>query len=219
MPLSTDAPPRRLGPEARALAERFWPYCARYAQSFGSRYPHKRLDWEGAAALALCEAALWFDPSRGDEATRDKHFQFYLDRHLKGSLVELLRWSDLKGYRVKCARNRGGGAPSVFSCDLQAAPTWMFTKDDDHQDNSFAATFRAEEEPTGWDVDSADTVESLARKLPPKYAAVVRHLYLHADTATQIEAGRVLGLSESRVGQILKGALEMLREGASCKNL
>lgn len=115
-------------------------------------------------------------------------------------MVDLIRESACRGYRFKQERQRHGDGPRLFSFHAPEQPL-----------SASAVLFTYEEQPIGWEVDSADVVENLACRLPPIHNTAIRVLYLHAGASTHLQAGRVMGVSESRVGQVHREALRWLR--------
>lgn len=81
----------RLTDEQRDLAAQWWPYAIKVARRIGARYPGCRVDWEGAAAVAVCSAARTFDPER------KLSFKTHLAPRVLGACIDEMR--RVHGYR------------------------------------------------------------------------------------------------------------------------
>jgi DNA-directed RNA polymerase specialized sigma subunit len=65
--------------------------------------------------------------------------------------------------------------------------------------------------PVGWEVDSADAVDAVARRLPPRVGEAVRRRFLCADGRTFEGVGRAMGLSTSGAQKLIDEAAGILR--------
>lgn len=190
--------PTRLTDEQARLAAEHWDLALTIARVFAKRYEGYPIDFEGAAAMGICQAALTWDPE--GEAS----FPTWLGLRVRFACIDALRAIRMLGY----GRNRRyEGAPLVLSLDYAIESEYGAGLP-----LSPGANLPSGEDPTGWEAEAADEVLSLSRTLPKGHGAVVRLLYLDGATSTMREAGRRLGLSESRVSQMHKQALAWLRD-------
>jgi hypothetical protein len=199
--LALAAPADDRGPAA--LAEAHFRWALDVARGFARRRPRLSDDIESAALLGLWRAALAFDPSRGPG------FKAAAYRRVVGAVIDCLRMSRPLGYRGRPGRAPGGGGgPAVRHLSgargeriggLAVADGFALIPDD--------------APPVGWEAEYHDDVEAVARRLPGRRGALVRRLYLHADTATREAAGRAVGLHRTRADQIV-GELPAMLEGS-----
>ena len=115
--------------------------------------PWMRDDLRAAALLGLVEASRTFDESRG--AT----FRDWAGRRIRGAVLDEMR-------RLRNAHKMQGVRRAVPLGPLPAG---------DHE------ALHAAEGPVGWEVESADAVEGMARRLPPRLADALRVSYLDAS--------------------------------------
>lgn len=167
------------------------------------------LDWEGAAAVGICEAAHGFDPAR------DTDFRSYAAHRLFYAVIDLIRAEAPKGYR----RGQNGKPPKIASMDrsmplLQACRIMGASPRGDqkliHSLFTFHSLIPSPDVPVGAGLQSAEGFEQALKQLPAGYREVVLLLYRDDQSMTEI-AGR-LGCSLSRVSQRHTQALEWLRE-------
>lgn len=82
-----------------------------------------------------------------------------------------------------------------------------------HQLSALAGRTPVDDRNPGADVDADDYFDWLASSLPPNERAVVVGYF--RDGQRLVDIGRAIGRSESRCSQLLKGALQLLREQLS----
>lgn len=184
-----------LDAEQRDLADRHVTWTLGFVRVFSRRWPRQRDDLHSAALLGLCHAARSFDANRGVKFT-----SFAQDRIL-GEMKEYLRQSRLLGYRLA---PRSEFAPQM--CLLSEAVTSPGYHEDDPPDGLIDPGL-----PAGWEAESVDTVEALARTLPGRHRSVILLLYTQAGYETQAEVARTLGVHPARISQLHGEAIGMLR--------
>lgn len=191
----------RLSPEQSRRAAEHWGTALELASYFERRYPGHRLDWQGAAALGVCQAVATYRDGEG--ASLKTHIQ----RRVAGACLDLMREQRVNGYGRAV---RYQGAPRIRSLDARIRDAANVT--DDYRVVHHRDLIASEELPVGWELESADEVKALTRLLPGKPAVVMRLVYLHAATRRLRDAAEAMDLSESRVAQIRADSLELLRE-------
>ncbi len=180
----------KLSPEGQDLVLRYLPLARSLARPLKAHWPHVRDDLDGAACLALVEAAESFDVSRNIK------FATFARYRIVGALRDLQRsLIDRKG------RRRDAAHPGVSFCDVRSAPA----------DRGRGRVIGMESPPpVGAQVDRIDILERCLSKLPKKHAQAARLLFLGGKT--QVEAARLLGFSQSRLSSLRREALSLLRE-------
>jgi RNA polymerase sigma factor (sigma-70 family) len=172
---------RTLSPAQQALAERFLPLALRLARDAGQKWPALAADFESAVGLALCRAARDYEPERG------LRFTTFARPQLIGALTDVKRAAVPLGYRVPGA----------------VAPTLEPWGDNHHE--------RPDPEPhVGADLEALDSVEGWLRKLPRRHRAVMRLLYVHGKSQTEVAA--TLGHHKQHVSIVRREALAILRD-------
>lgn len=190
---------RALAPDQQALASD--PAALKLARALAAKAARRlwnyRDEIESAAMLGLVHAARLFDPSWG------LRFLSYAHRRIRGEIADWQRRNALRGYRRWHGR-MCRGAPAVLSLDSP------------HEDNDGAFIGRneipADGLPVGWEIESEDTVEQLARLVPHRQGEAIRRLLLHAATPTKVAVGVEMGCCEARISQLTTLAVERLRD-------
>jgi DNA-directed RNA polymerase specialized sigma subunit len=171
------------------------------ARKFARKVPHMVEEFESAAGLGLAEAANSFEPERG------LRFHTHAMHRVVGAIRDAARDAGLKGYRRSwVARHPGEEPPAVASIHATlgvsaAGRPW-----------TLADAIGSGDGPVGWEAEHQDEVEGVSRRLPRCAQAAFRAHFGRADGATQKGAGRLAGVSESRVSQILDEASGLLKE-------
>lgn len=147
----------RLTDTQRAMVADHWPEALEVASWFAGRYPWLPVDWEGAVAVGLCEAALGYREGR-------RLFWSYGWNRCRCACLDEMRVERRRGFR-RVGRNR---------VDVRAFPS----ADGDEGP--------APGGPVGWEMEASDMVEALCRKLPRHHRAVVRLSYLNGCTLAAI---------------------------------
>jgi RNA polymerase sigma factor (sigma-70 family) len=191
-PDSTAASPhRRLSPDRQELAARYVPLARRLALPWKRQWPHARDEFEGAALLALVQAAASFDPDRNVKFATFARFR------IGGALRDTRRELLLQ------ARSLG-----AIELDADQTPP--------HVQRQGRVLGIEPDRPVGWEIESRDAVDRWLRKLPARHAAACREIYLLGKS--QLEAARAIGLSQSRLCSMHRDALEMLGQSRSPGN-
>jgi hypothetical protein len=114
---------RRLTDEQSYLAGEHWDKAMQLARIQRDKRPTIHLDWEGAAAVALCDSAFGFDPKRKVK------FWTYASARIQFAFIDLMRAERAKGY----GRYRNfEDAPDIWSLDHMhiegmRGETWRYT--------------------------------------------------------------------------------------------
>jgi RNA polymerase sigma factor (sigma-70 family) len=170
----------------QGLAARYLPMARALAKPLKKAWPNAYEEFESAACLALVEAAESFDPSRNVK------FATFARHRIWGALRDVQRQLMARGWR------NHGRAPSRPR--IVGMPT-------DYDRRGFVLGIEPPG-PVGAELEAADEVEALLRKLPARHAVACRQIYLHGKT--QNEAARLLGCSQSRLSYMHREALDML---------
>lgn len=168
------------------------------AGSFARKLPWQADELESAALLGLCRAAITFDPDGGAS------WKNHLYARARGEILDALRGEELKGHRRNSPHRHLAPRVASLSVPIESDP--------DGRSTTLGQQLASDNLPIGWEAEYQDEVEGLARRLPRRYGDVVRLHYGRAEARTPKGAGRVLGLCESRVSQILLRATLMIRE-------
>lgn len=167
------------------------------AEKAAREWPHLADDFESAALLALVEAARTFDPALGFR------FVTHAEGRVRGAMVDVMRREAPAGYRRRRLRVDREAAPGTvsFSAAADASGTPI-------PPGELAAS---DDLPVGWEAEYHDELEGLARTLPGRLGAALRLFFGRADCATHARTGAALGVSESRVSQMIGQSAEFLR--------
>lgn len=172
--------------EQQGLARRYVPMARSLAKPLKRMWPSEGDEFESAALFALVEAAQSYDPSRNVK------FSTFARYRIWGAMRDVQRRLVLVGWRVGVE-----GAPSVLSLPFDA---------EEH-----GRVFGTDEDPpVGTELESADWVENLLRKLPDRHAAACRAIYV--DGKSQGETAELLGCSKSRVSYLNTESLALLND-------
>lgn len=200
-------PVQPLTPEAQALAASHLELARKMARKFARRVRRPDLIdlFESNAYLGLCQAARSFDPSRGFR------FATLAGRRILGALFD-----DARSIRHGGRRN----PVKMHSIDRPILDPGCSHDFDPH---AIGDRWRwgdlAPPDPAGSDgaaeaeLESLDFVEALLRQLPPQHREALRGLYLDASGGNGPRVGAKLGVGESRVCQVHREALRLIREG------
>lgn len=190
-----DAPTRRLTDAQQALAARYVPLAHKIANQAARRRPALADEFEGAAPLALCQAAATFRPGGG------ARFSTHATCRILGAIQDTYRQClGVKGFR----RRNLGSSPAVLSLHFPIG------HDDRGLPVPLGDTIPADEDPVGWGLEYQDELAALARRLPLGPARVVRLLYGRADLSTVTAVAREIGGGKSWVSQLHGRAVEQL---------
>jgi RNA polymerase sigma factor (sigma-70 family) len=156
------------------------------AKPLKQTWPSASDEFDGAACLALVEAAQSFDPARNVQFATFARFR------IQGALRDVKR-----GLFLPVWRGHEKYAPEIISpkpCpDVPGRVVGIPT-----------------EPPAEQAMESIDAVEHWLSRLPPKHAFACRQIYLHGKT--QCEVAAQLGCSKSRISVLHKEAMELLNE-------
>lgn len=179
---------RPLTEAEKAVAEEWWPTALRLGEIMAWQYYAHRCGVEPSdiATEGLTKAV---------KATlRPGHpFGALLARCVRLVAIDLIRTAT--DWR-KVWRRGKDKAPSTIQLDTEAA----------------AAALLLDEHPIGWEIESEDEVRRFSRGLTPKEGEVVRRLYLDASIMTMKQAGKAMGVCESRVSQLHHDAIMLMRD-------
>lgn len=184
----------RLSDWHRQLIEEHWKRARECARAYGKRFTKRDLDWDGAAALGLCRAAHVFRPETGYD------FSSQMVMPVRMATLRMVQQSLPAGYRYPDQRRTYGKGPTIE--EIEADPM-------------MADGLTCDCGPVGWELEAADAVLGLARKLSEPHSHVIRMLYLCADLAEQKAVAEVLGYSHNNISRLHKQSLARLREAVS----
>lgn len=185
--------------ERTQLVESHRGRAARVAAKIGRRLPRRVAydDLEAAAYAGLWDAALRYDPARGE-------FWSLAYRRVRGAVFDWLR-------EVGHDQRRRKHPLRTFS--LYAVRRWAAVRNGIPPDHAEAEPdlIEADPRPPGSDqVDAEDAVAVALRALSPRDARIVALYYLGGRTAK--EAGAEVGLTENGTYFALRGILARMRE-------
>jgi RNA polymerase sigma factor (sigma-70 family) len=168
------------------LATRYLPMAKALAKPLKAAWPGEADEFDSAACLALVEAAQSFDPRR---------------KVVFGTFARYRIWGALRDVQ------RALIAPG-WEGDLEHAPVMLSLQEGIEEQGR---VLNAEpDRPVEEVIDSLDAAERLLSKLPRKYAAACREIYV--NDRTQEQAARIIGCSKSRVAYLLKGSQVLLND-------
>ena len=163
-------------------------WVIRLAEKAGEKWPQLADEYESEAMVALAQAALSYDPETG---VRFKTFAY---RRITGCFQDVSRNWVSQG----CGRTREG-MPETVSIHAPG----IYDRTIDHQ-------LASEDHPIGWEEEYQDEVRGLARRLP-KANQEAFTAYHAMGLSMKLVAERI-GISESRVSQIIDGSHDELRD-------
>lgn len=173
---------RPLAPDQQDLAARYVPLARKLARQGESAFPSLAQECESAALWALTLAARDYDLARGVT------FVAYARPRIVGAILDALRMQLPKGFRDK--RQCQDGRPSVvrMPIDLEIA---------------------ADSRPVGADLEAFEEFEACCRRVPEKHGRVLRERFRNGRS--QRETAGAMGVSQSRVCELEKQSMAMLR--------
>lgn len=180
---------KRLDEAQRELAAAHVWLAEKLAHRFARSCPRLFDTALSAAMLGLCDAALRYAPDRGSR------FKSFAHRRIVGAMLDSARMELPQGFR----RQKDAARPAL---SLDAAT---------ETGETLAGVVASGELPVGWEIESEDAVNALSRRLPVRHAQALRTFYTRADGVTHKLTGRLLGVCESRVSQMLTDAHKALR--------
>jgi RNA polymerase sigma factor (sigma-70 family) len=182
--MMTTLKPRRrqtpLTPTQRALAERFIPLARSLSRPLRAAYPELRDDFDSVALAALVAAARRYDPDRG------VRFATYARHHIIWALCELRRRARADSRRAAAYHHRV----------LRIREGRMVVE--------------GEVLPIGHELEQAEQVETMLRRLPRGHAAACRELFIHGRSPR--EAAEHLRCSLARLSVLKRQSIDMLRD-------
>jgi RNA polymerase sigma factor (sigma-70 family) len=179
-----------------------WPACERAARRAArmARVPHLADDLVGEAAIKVVESAASYRPDGGAS------WKTWALRHARFGVLEGMRKGERKGARH--LRKIGGRIPTTCSLDISV----------DETGNPICDKLVEDCDPIGWEIESADTVERLARATGID-AWVIVGTFLHGYPQRTMAEQR--GVVPSWVSEVYTRAMRQLRAncptgGAGC---
>jgi RNA polymerase sigma factor (sigma-70 family) len=137
-----------------------------------------RDEFESVASLALVQAARTYDVSR------NVHFATYARHRILRALRDL-RWE---------LASRG------LRGDFKDASFPEFSRLSDEVESRGRVIGAEPDEPVGTDLETLDAIENWISRLPSRYSAAFRHIYL--DGKTQDETARLVGCSKGHISRL-----------------
>ena len=174
-----------LSPARQRLATRFVALARSLSKSYRKRWPGHAEDFDGAAMLALVEAAESYEQGHG------VRFSTFARYRISGAMRSLQRSI------VASRKPVGSDGPAILPGDFGP-----------EAEGGGRLVGISSEPPIGWREEIHDVVERWLRGLPERYAVACRHIYVLGRS--QAETARVLGMSQSRLCFIHRQAIDML---------
>lgn len=178
---NSNPPKPPLNDAQRALTLQYLPLARAMAHRVARKWPAGGDDLQSAAYLALVEAAQAFDPARGVS------FATFARHRVSGALIDAQRSLFLKGWR---------GPAETRPRFVRLAP--------DSEARGHVVGAR-DETPVGAELEAADAVEGLFKKLSARHRAALR--LIHIDGKTQEEAAAVVGCSTATIHRLHRETL------------
>jgi RNA polymerase sigma factor (sigma-70 family) len=179
---------------AEELATKYLPMARRVAYAWGRRFRYLWDEFESAAVLALWSCARRYDPTRGS-------FHGWAAARINGACRDACRDARPKGFRrADHAAVLGGLAEPEFVAGLP---------DEDGVPSLDNLTDDAL--PVGWELESADAVESLTAGLPFAEREAVRMYFLDAGATNEVVA-RALGCGMTYASTRRAAGMRRLRD-------
>lgn len=150
-------------------------------------------DIHATAIEGLVRAARGYDPSRGVP------FPSYARRRIEGAVLDLFRERDHLSRHYRSVAKASGEEAWATPVSLEVIENW---------EERFTDTGSSPEDEAA-DSRMVDMVDVAAKNLPPRTREVLRLYY--AEDRTQKQIGVRLGLTETRICQILRAAHEAIR--------
>lgn len=185
----------------RELADQHYLYAMKIASIMATRFGCRREDLSDSAAIGLCDAARKFDPGMGLQ------FQTLAAIRIRGEIVD--QW------RHRHQTRRKGGIPDTLSLDMPVStigerrrPRELTVSDGDQGGSTLGAWLADPDPETAESLEFHDHLDRLARQLGDG-GRVLRAYF--GRCRTMLEIGREMGVSESRVSQLMSHALNAIR--------
>jgi RNA polymerase sigma factor (sigma-70 family) len=159
-----------------------------------------RDEFRSAALEALVVSARRYDPDQGTT------FRQFALRRIQGAVQDCRRSLRLKGFR------RRHDAPFLASLSSGLSPE----REEKYQGDTLGDMIPSGDLPVGWEIEAIDEVIARLRPLPRTRAEAMR-LQLTVAGMDQQQIGQRLGVSQSRIFQILRDGLQRLRQAAEGK--
>lgn len=169
------------------------------AARMSRRFPRAAEEYRSAAMLGLCAAAASYRPDRGEWAA-------WAARIVTGRVLDWVRDELQLGMGISRDAHKEGLAPKVVQTSVPAG-------DQGSRQATLADMLASDEMPVGWEIESQDTVEVFSRRMPREHGRVLRAYLLRAEYDGLLKnVAENMGLSESRLSQVITDATTMLRE-------
>lgn len=176
------------------LAVEFLPLAMRIAGVWAKQFRWLRDEFRSAAGMALWKCARRYRPERG------QLFHNYVRKRVWGACQDACRDALPQGFRRKEHAARRAGTPE---------PEFFAGIPDDHGRLSLDL-LPSRELPVGWELESADAVDELTRKLTSRQRDAVRLYFLGAGM-TLGRVGKVMGCAESNVCVLVRYAIKAMK--------
>jgi RNA polymerase sigma factor (sigma-70 family) len=177
--------------ERRELARAYIPLARGLAARFKDRWPDEWEEFESDALLAVCQAAESFNPEA------HVNFATFARFRILGALKDTLRRLGRQRWNVDVDGHQVCGVGHIE--DLEPIGVVLNTQPDPE---------------TGHDLAETDAVEVWLALLPERHATLCRLIYV--EGLSQLDAGRRLELSQSRVSHMHREAIEIFN-GTWCE--
>ncbi len=178
-----------------ALAEAYLPLAFKIARQWSRLFPWLRDEFESAAPYALWHAALSYRPQRGAAFYNLAH------RRVWGACQDACRASQPSGFRRAYHTARREGLPEPgFIAGIE-----------DEDGRVSMDNFADDSLPLGWELDSAEAIDELTRKLPNPQRTAIRLYFKNADMTCK-RIGQAMGFGEPYAYTVIQQGLAKLRK-------
>ncbi len=188
-----------------AVAERYMSQVDYHASRAHERMPRRMelADVRQMAVFGLLEAIGRFNPARGVK------FESYAGPRIRGAITDAVRAADTVS-RTTRERERRTGRPAPRTFSLSCQVTRYADGDSDSVDSDFFKFLSAPSPDVAGRTAELNDLADLATQGMTRAERMVVKLY-YFEGFTMAEAGRVIGVSESRVSQMHKDMVPRMR--------
>jgi RNA polymerase sigma factor FliA len=190
------------------LVEAYRPLARAAAMRRASKTPPCLMDaddFETSAVMGLMEAVENFDPDRGIQ------FSTFASRRIVGHMLDDLRESDWVPRLERTRSKRSGEAPPKVG----TLATVVFENHNGRRDFAVSDLVADEALTPEESAIERDSFDGMLRGLSRAERAICTLYY--RDDLTMFQVGQAIGMSESRVSQLLSNILKRMRAAPHCR--
>ena len=192
-----------LTPQQRELAARpeGLDLVKRIAAFQSRKLPNRFCEIYAEGLLGLVEAAGRFNAALG------VRFTTYAALRITGAIRDWMRLQTPQGYR-----RRPGPVPVIHSANSTEVSD---TKQPAARRRFLIDTLQAPDGPVGWELESLEEVHRLTQPLLERQRDALRNYLTNAGTHTMKSVGRLMGVTEGRICQLVADGLAEMRNNLS----